>query len=70
MFANPKRARLTRLSRRPIRAVCLDLAHTDPDSPCTYCDATDDSDTVVHGLALRRHAELAAEDAELAGWAA
>ena len=70
MFANPNRARLTRLTRRPIRSVCLDTFHTNPDDPCAYCDTADDTDTAVNALALLRHAELAAEDAELAGWAA
>ncbi len=73
MFANPNPARLTRLARRPIRTVCLDLAHTNPDAPCPYCDPDANptaADDPILGLALLRHVELAAEDAELAGWAA
>jgi hypothetical protein len=58
-----------RQSRRPIRRLCLDLAHTDPDSPCPYCTPAPGDDPVI-ALVLRRHAELAAEDAEGFGWAA
>ena len=69
MFRNPDRARLPRLSLRPVRAVCLDTSHADPDTPCPYCDDNPDTDPIL-GIALTQHAELAAEDAEGFGWAA
>ena len=54
-----------RMRRRPIRRVCLDLAHRDPDMACPYCS---DDHGVVLEVALRRHAQLAAEDAAGFGW--
>lgn len=69
MFANPDAARLRRLSLRPVRSICLDSAHTDPDSPCPWCTADADTDDAL-GIALARHAELVAEDTELYGWGA
>ncbi len=67
MFRNPSTARLPRLSLRPVRAVCLDTFHADPDTPCPYCDP-DTATDITLGIAIAAHAELAAEDAELFGW--
>ncbi|WP_435121258.1 hypothetical protein [Micromonospora tulbaghiae] len=61
--------RTRRLNRRPIRRTCLDLLHTDPDQTCPYCASDPDAVDVI-AAALRRHAEIAAEDAEAWGWAA
>ncbi|WFE60818.1 hypothetical protein [Micromonospora sp. WMMD712] len=58
-----------RLTMRPIRRICLDLHHTDPDQSCPYCAPDPVLDALI-GTALRRHAEIAAEDAETWGWAA
>ncbi|MEV0329829.1 hypothetical protein AB0H63_25760 [Micromonospora echinospora] len=58
-----------RITLRPIRRICLDLNHTDPDQCCAYCAP----DTLLDDLltaALLRHAEIAADDAEAWGWAA
>ena len=54
---------------RPVRRVCLDLHHTDPDRPCPYCDPDPVTDDLV-SRAVARHAEIAAEDAEGWGWVA
>ncbi|KXK58551.1 hypothetical protein AWW66_29130 [Micromonospora rosaria] len=61
--------RTHRLTRRPIRRLCLDLAHTDPDQTCPYCTPDNDAAAILTA-ALRQHAEIAAEDAEAWGWAA
>ncbi|MGN9803443.1 hypothetical protein [Micromonospora sp. L32] len=61
--------RTRRLTRRPIRRTCLDLAHTDADQQCPYC-APDTGAAAILDAALRQHAEIAAEDAEAWGWAA
>ncbi|MEH0841899.1 hypothetical protein V6U81_05815 [Micromonospora sp. CPCC 205711] len=61
--------RTRRLTRRPIRRTCLDLAHTDPDQQCPYC-APDTDAAKILDTALRQHVEIAAEDAEAWGWAA
>ncbi|MEV0878246.1 hypothetical protein AB0I85_10500 [Micromonospora echinofusca] len=61
--------RTRRLTRRPIRRLCLDLAHTDPDQTCPYC-ADDTQAAAIVAAALAQHAEIAAEDAEAWGWAA
>ncbi|MEV0734228.1 hypothetical protein [Polymorphospora sp. NPDC050346] len=58
-----------RLKRRPVRRVCLDLRHRNPDLPCPYCDPTPDTDPVI-ALATRQHADLITYDAELWGWPA
>jgi hypothetical protein len=67
MFANPDPARLRRLSLRPVRSVCLDTFHHDPDTPCPWCGPDSEPDGPV-GIAIARHAELVAEDTELYGW--
>ncbi|MGB2569289.1 hypothetical protein ACPFP2_12670 [Micromonospora citrea] len=61
--------RTRRLARRPIRRTCLDLHHTDPDQTCPYCNPDTHADAIL-AAALNRHAQLAAEDAEMWGWAA
>ncbi|TDC30572.1 hypothetical protein [Micromonospora sp. KC213] len=58
-----------RLTLRPIRRICLDLSHTEPDQTCPYCNPDTVLDAIVTA-ALNRHAEIAAEDAEAWGWAA
>ncbi|TDB67624.1 hypothetical protein [Micromonospora sp. KC721] len=58
-----------RLTLRPIRRICLDLSHTDPDQTCPYCAPDTHADAIV-AAALARHAEIAADDAEMWGWAA
>ena len=59
-----------RLALRPIHRICLDMRHTDPDQPCPYCTDPDTELTLILDAATRRHAELAAQDAETWGWAA
>jgi hypothetical protein len=67
MFRNPHRAGLPRLALLPVRAVCLDTFHNDPDSPCPYCDPDTATDATL-GIVVAAHAQMAAEDAELFGW--
>ena len=61
---------------RPVRRLCLDLAHREPGRRCPYCDPSyylaDDSAGRQDLLsqATRTHAEIAAEDAEGWGWVA
>jgi len=58
-----------RLRKRPISTFCPHPSHTDPDQRCPYCLPDTEADAVL-SAALRRHAEVAAEDAEAWGWAA
>jgi hypothetical protein len=67
MYNNP--ARMPRLQLRPVRAICLDTQHDNPDEPCPWCTDGADTDDAL-GIALVRHSELVAETAELYGWGA
>ncbi|GAA4963826.1 hypothetical protein [Actinoplanes utahensis] len=69
MYTNPDPARLPRLRLRPVHTICLDTRHDNPDEPCPWCTAGADTDDAL-GIALTRHAELVAEDAEAFGWPA
>jgi hypothetical protein len=65
MHTNP--ARPLRLSLRPVRSICLDTQHDNPDEPCPWCTADADTDDAL-GIALTRHAAMVADDAAAFEW--